>query len=125
MGELLLRHMAPAGVSASCQGALSGGEGIYKLASCSPQAASPTDAEDPNLEPHSPCPQALQIHLHRSEAGTIASDQQPFTPHIGYLNWLQAVKSQTTGKGTKQKCLTFWFSAAVTSPAAITGYGWV
>lgn len=72
-GDLLLRHMAPAGVSASCQGAVTGGTGTYKLASCSPQAASPTDAEDPNLEPHSPHPQALQIHLHRSEAGTIVS----------------------------------------------------
>lgn len=67
MGELLLRDRAPAGISASCQGALTGGTGTYKLASCSPQAASPTDAEDPNLEPHSPCPQALQIHLRRSE----------------------------------------------------------
>jgi len=73
MGELLLRHMAPAGVAASCQGVLTGGAGIYKLVSCSPQAASPTDAEDPNLEPHSPYPQALQIHLHRSEAGNVAS----------------------------------------------------
>lgn len=125
MGELLLRLMAPAGVSASCQGALTGSAGIYKLASCSLQAAKPTDAGEPSLEPHCPYPQALQIHLHRSEAGTIASlINSP--SHAGYLYWLlQAVKSRTTGEGTKQKYLTFWFSAADTSPAAITVCGWV
>lgn len=34
-----------------------------------------------------------------TEAGIIASDQQPFTPYMGYLNWLlQTVKSQSMGK---------------------------
>lgn len=45
-----------------------------------------------------------------TDAGTIPTDQQPFTPCMGYLNWLlQTVKSQSTGK-ERNKSEVFNFS---------------